>query len=188
VLQLRLVAYVFLQGREAGGTLTLVTQPAELHTLRLDPLGLILPAVVSASIAVVSSGFRRGVLGGHVRGVSCWHIRRESSWHSSWVGGRCWRLLTLVLQLGVVAHVLLQRREPGRTLAFIGITAELHTGGLRIARFIPPAVVAPIFAVVRGRLSCGVLGGHVRGASRGNVSRRSGRTLGWIPRGVFRWC
>jgi hypothetical protein len=86
-------------------------------------------------------------------GLGC----RESSWHSSWVGGRCWRLLTLVLQLGVMAHVLLQRRS------------------------IPPAVVALIFAVVRGRLGRRIVSGIGRGRSGWSMEQSSARALGRLP-------
>ena len=110
-------------------------------------------------------------------------------------------LLALVLQLGVMAHVLLQRREARRALAPIFVTSNFSATGCMFA--VLPAVVSASVAVVGGGCGSWVLGGVVSGTGRGAgggvgsrllrgrlgrllgrclgrcISRLLGRLLGW---------
>ena len=63
VLELRLMRHVLLQCSKARRTLALVSRTTQLHAFRLARR--ITPAVVSADIAVMSSGLGGRILGGH---------------------------------------------------------------------------------------------------------------------------
>ena len=82
VLELRLMRHVLLHSREARRTLASVLIAIDLSACSTSVLAL-LPAVVSASIAVMSSGLGRRVLGRVVSGAGGRTGRRERSRESS---------------------------------------------------------------------------------------------------------